>query len=86
MNAAGKDGTEGDPKEHDGSPQSALHGTEDRSQTSDVQQLYQEQLPLRHHDVVNAVVDTHSRRFAVIRAEGVVDDFTVSKVADHQNG
>ena len=86
MNATCKDGTKGDPQEHDGSPQSTLHGTEDRSQASNIQQLDQEQLPLGHHDVVNAIVDAHGGSFAIVRAEGVVDNFTVGKVADQQNG
>ena len=86
MNAAGKDGAEGDPQEHDGSPQSTLHGAEDRSQASNVQQLDQEQLPLGHHDIVNTVIDAHGGSFAIVRAKGVVHHFTVGKVADHQNG
>ena len=46
----------------------------------DVQQLNEEQLPLGHHNVVHTVIDAHSRRFTVVRAEGVVHDLTIDKV------
>ena len=85
MHTACKDGAEGDPQEHHGAPQSTLQCTEDGTQTCNVQQLDQEQLPLGHHDIVNTVVDAHSRRFAVVRAKGVVHDLTVDKVAHDQD-
>ena len=65
-------------------PQSALHGTEDGAKARNVQQLDEEQLPLGHHNVVNAVVDAHSRSFAVVRSERVVNDLAIDKVADDQ--
>ena len=82
MYAAGKDGAEGDPQEHHGTPQSTLQCTKDGAQTCNVQQLDEEQLPLGHHNVVNAIVDAHSRSFAVVRSERVVHDLTIDKVAD----
>ena len=84
VDAAGEDGAEGDPQEHHRPPQSALHGAEDGAQTCNVQQLNQEQFPLRHHDVVNAVVDADRRGFPVIRPEGVVDHFTIGQVANNK--
>ena len=85
MYAAGKDSTEGDPQEHHRTPQSALQGTEDGSQAGNVQQLNEEQLPLRHHNVVNAVVDADSRSFTVVRSERVVNDLAINKLADDQD-
>ena len=85
MHTTGKDGAEGDPQEHHGAPQSALHGTKDGAKARNVQQLDEEQLPLGHHDVVNAIVDADSRRFAVIRPKRVVNDLAVDKVAADQD-
>ena len=84
MDAAGEDGAEGDPQEHHRSPKGTLHCAEDGAQTRNIQQLDQEQLPLGHDNVVNAIVDANSRSFPVIRPEGVVNDFTISQVADDQ--
>ena len=84
MNTTCKDGAKGDPQEHHRAPQSALQSTEDRAQASDVQQLDEEQLPLRHHDVVNAIVDADSRSFTVVRSERVVNDLAIDKVANDQ--
>ena len=84
MHAAGKDGAEGDPQEHHGAPQSTLQCTKDGSQTCNVQQLDEEQLPLGHHNVVNAIVNAHSRSFAVVRSERIVNDLAIDKVADDQ--
>ena len=81
MYAAGKDGAEGDPQEHHGTPQSTLQCTKE---ARNVQQLDEEQLPLGHHNVVNAIVDAHSRSFAVVRSERVVHDLTIDKVAYDQ--
>src|SRR5699024_6164926 len=84
VDAAGKDGAEGDPQEHHRPPQRALHGAEDGAQACNVQQLDQEQFPLRHHDVVDTVVDADRGRFPVIRPEGVVDHFTIGEVANNK--
>ena len=84
MHAAGKDGAEGDPQEHHGAPQSTLQCTKNGSQTCNVQQLNEKQLPLGHHNVVNAIVDAHSRSFAVVRSERIVNDLAIDKVADDQ--
>ena len=72
MNGTGKNSTECDPQEHDRSPQSTLHGTEDRAEAGDVQQLYQEQLPCGHDNIVNAIIDRDCRGFTVIRSECIV--------------
>ena len=84
VDAAGEDGAEGDPQEHHRPPQRALHGAEDGAQACNVQQLDQEQFPLRHHDVVDTVVDADRGRFPVIRPEGVVDHFTIGEVANNK--
>ena len=84
MHTTCKDGAEGDPQEHHGTPQSTLQCTKDGAQTCNVQQLDEEQLPLGHHNVVNAIVDAHSRSFAVVRSERVVHDLTIDKVAYDQ--
>ena len=84
VDRTGKDGAEGDPQEHHGTPQSTLQSTKDGAQTCNVQQLDEEQLPLGHHNVVNAIVDAHSRSFAVVRSERVVHDLTIDKVAYDQ--
>ena len=81
VNSTCENGTKGDPKENDRSPQRALHGTEDRAQAGDVQQLYQEQLPLRKHHEVDAVVDRHCRGLTVIRREGIINDLAVCEVS-----
>ena len=82
--AAGKNGAECDPQEYDRAPEGALQGTENRAKAGDVQQLYQKQLPLRHDNVVNAIVNANCRRFTVIRAKGFVYNFTISKIAGDQ--
>ena len=82
MDATCKDGAEGDPQEDHRPPQSTLHCAEDGAEARNVQQLDEEQLPLGHHNVVNAIVDAHSRSFAVVRSERVVHDLTIDKVAD----
>ena len=86
VHAAGKDGAEGDPQEHNGPPQSALQRAEDGAKARDIQKLHKEQLPLRHDHIVNAIVDFHGRRFAVIRAKGVFNDFTIQEIAADQQG
>ena len=85
MHTTGKDGAESDPQEHHGAPQSTLHGTKDGAKARNVQQLDEEQLPLGHHDIVHAVVDAHSRRFTVVRAEGIVHDLAIDEVSAHQD-
>ena len=85
MNSTCENGTKGDPKENDRSPQRALHGTEDRAQAGDVQQLYQEQLPLRKYYEVDAIVDRDCRCLTVVRSKSVVNDFAVSKVSAYND-
>ena len=82
--AAGKDGAEGDPQKYDRAPERALKCTKDRAEAGNVQQLNQKELPLRHNDVVHAVIDAYRRSLAVIRAEGFVYDLTISKIAGDQ--
>ena len=84
MNAAGEDGSEGDPQEHHRAPQSTLHCAEYGTKARNVQQLHQKQLPLGHNDVVDTVVDADSGSFTVVRTQSVVDDFTVCKVTTDQ--
>ena len=84
MDATCKDGTKGNPQEHHGAPQSTLQCTEDGAEARNVQQLDEEQLPLGHHDVVNAIVDAHSRSFTVVRSKRVVNDLAIDKIADDQ--
>ena len=84
VNRTGKNRTEGDPQEHDGTPQSTLQGTEDGAEARDVQKLDHKQLPLRQNHIVHAIVDLDSRRFTVVRAEGLFDDATVNEVAADQ--
>ncbi len=85
MDAACKDGAEGDPQEHHRAPQSTLQRTEDWAKARDVQQLDEEQLPLGHHDVVHAVVDPDGGRLPVIRPKRVVHDLAVDEVAADQD-
>ena len=84
MDCTGKDGTEGDPQENHGAPQSAAQSAKDRAETGNVQKLDHKQLPLRQDHVVHTVVDLHSRRFTVIGAEGLFDDLAVNEVAADQ--
>ena len=84
VNRTGKNRTKGDPQEHDGTPQSTLQGTEDGAEARDVQKLDHKQLPLRQNHIVHAIVDLDSRRFTVVRAEGLFDDATVNEVAADQ--
>ena len=84
VDAAGKDGAEGDPQENHGTPQGALQRAEDRAEARDVQKLYQKQLPLRHDHVVHAVIDPDSGGLPVIRAEGFVHQLAIGEVTHHQ--
>ena len=85
MDSAGKNCTECDPQEYDRSPQCALHRSEDRAEACDIQQLDQEQFPLRHDDVVNTVVDRDRRSLTVIRSEGAVYKLAIGKVSADKN-
>ena len=85
MDAAGKDGAEGDPQEHDGPPQGTAQCAEDGAEARDVKQLDHEQLPLGQDHVVHAVVDAHGGGFTVVRAEGVFYDFAVEEVTRDQD-
>ena len=70
--AAGENRAERDPQKDDRTPERTLKRTEDRAEARDVQQLHQKQLPLRHNDVIYAVIDANRRGFPVVRTEGVV--------------
>ena len=85
VDAAGKDGAEGDPQEHDGPPQGTAQGAEDGAEARDVKQLDHEQLPLGQDHVVHAVVDAHGGGFTVVRAEGIFYDFAVEEVTRDQD-
>ena len=45
------------------------------------EELNQEQLPLWHDDVIDAIIDSDGRCFTVIRSEGAVDELTIGKIA-----
>ena len=81
MDTTGEDGTTGDPQENNRAPECTLQGTEDRAEAGDVQKLNQEQLPLWHDDVIDAIIDSDGRCFTVIRSEGAVDELTIGKIA-----
>ena len=85
--AAGKDGSEGNPEEDNRSPHRTGDGAEDRSQTGNIQQLYQKQLPGRHDNIVHTIVDRNRRGLTVIRRECVVHKLAVREIPgdqDHQ--
>ena len=85
MHSTGKNGAESDPQEYHRSPQSTLQCAENGAKAGNIQQLYQKQLPLRHHHIVNAIVDFNGRGFTVVRAKCFFNHFTVCKVANDQN-
>ena len=84
VDRTGKNRTEGDPQENHRTPQSAAQSAEDGAEARNVQKLDHKQLPLRQNHVVHAIVDLDSRRFTVVRAEGLFDDATVNEVAADQ--
>ena len=86
MHCTGKDRTKGDPQEHDGAPQSALHSAEDGTEARDVQQLDHEQLPLGKDHIVHAVVDLHSGGLAVVRPEGVFHHLAIDEITADEQG
>ena len=79
-----KDGTKGDPQEYDRSPEGTLHGTKNRSQTCDVQKLYQKQLPLWHNHIVDSVIDPDCRCLSVVRCKRILNDLTIDKIPSNQ--
>ena len=81
VHAACENSAEGDPEEYDRSPEGALHGSEDRAKTGDIQKLDEKQLPLRHDNVVHAVINTDSRSLPVIRCEGIIHDFAIDEIS-----
>ena len=84
MDAAGKNGTEDDPQIHDGAKQSTVQSTEDGAQTSDVQQLNQENFPTLHGDKVNTVIEGNGGSCPVIGTENPVYAFAVKHVTQCQ--
>ena len=84
MYGTGENSTERDPQIYNRSPESALKGTEDRAETCDVQQLDEEQLPLRHNNVIDAIVDRYSGCIAIIRSENVVNKLAVGEITADQ--
>ena len=85
MNAAGKNRAEGNPQIDDRAPLSTRKGTEDRSEARDIEQLNQEKLPFRQHNVVNTVIDGDCRRVAVIRRENVIDHLAIGEITCDQD-
>ncbi len=84
MHRTCKDGSESDPQENDRAPLSTLHGAEDRAKACDVQQLDHEELPGGKNDIVNTVVDGHSRGLPVVRRKRCIDKFAVGKVTHNK--
>ena len=81
MHSTGEHGAEGDPQEHNGSPDGTGQGAEDGAEAGNVQKLNHEQLPLGKDNVVDAVVDGDSGSLTVIRIKGIVYDFAVEQIA-----
>ena len=77
--------TESDPQEDNRAPHSAGKSSEDRTKSGDVQQLYQEQLPCRHDNVVDAIIDCDCRGLTVIRSECIVYKGAVGEVPADQD-
>ena len=85
VDSTGENGAEGDPQEHNRTPQRAAQGTENGAETGDVQQLDHKQLPLGQNHVVHAVVDLDGGRLTVIGPEGPIHQGAVDEVtADQQ--
>ena len=73
MNRTCEHSTESDPQEDYRAPHSSGKSTEDRAKSGDIQQLYQEQLPRRHDNIVDTIVDCDCRGLTIVRSECVVD-------------
>ena len=85
MHSTGKHGTKGNPQKYNRSPQRTLHRAEDGAKSGNVQKLNQKQLPCRHDDIVNAVIDRDSRCLTIVRAECIVHKQAVDKIPAYQN-
>ena len=85
MHGTGENGTEGDPQEHHGAPESTGKSTEDGAEASNVQELDKEKLPLGKNHVVHTVVDGNGGSFAIVRAKGVFHHLTIRKIADDED-
>ena len=85
MNAAGENGTEGDPQEYHGAPQSTAQSAEDGAKACDIQQLDHKQLPLRQNHIVHAIVDPNSGSLAVVGTKGILYDLAVEEVTQDQD-
>ena len=79
-----KNRTECNPQEYNRSPQCSLHSSEDWSQTSNIQQLYQEQFPLWHYHIIDTVIDPNRRCLSVIRCKSVLNHFTIDKIPSYK--
>ena len=84
MDSTGENGAEGDPQEHNRTPQRAAQGTENGAETGDVQQLDHKQLPLGQNHVVHAVIDLDSGSLTVIGPEGPIHQGAIGEVAADQ--
>ena len=84
MYTAGKDGTKGDPQEYHRPPQRTLKRAEDWAKACNIQQLHQEELPLRHDNIIDPIIYPHCRGLAVVRTEGVVYDLTIGQIPGDQ--
>ena len=84
VDSTGENGTEGDPQEHNRTPQSAAQSTEDGTQASNVQQLDHKQLPLGQNHVVHAVIDLDSGSLTIIGPEGPIHQGAIGEIAADQ--
>ena len=84
VDSTGENGTEGDPQEHNRTPQSTAQSAEDGTQASNVQQLDHEQLPLGQNHVVHAVIDLDSGSLTVIGPEGPIHQGAIGEIAADQ--
>ena len=85
MHSTGKHGTKGNPQKYNRSPQRTLHRAEDGAKSGNVQKLNQKQLPCRHDDIVNAVIDRDSRCLTIVRSEYAFYNASVEEVKECGN-
>ena len=85
VDTACKNRTKGNPKEHSRSPHSTGQSTEDRAQSSDVQQLDQEDTARSHRNIVDTIFQSVCRSLSVIdrRTETTLDIAAVNEVAEN---
>ena len=77
VHAAGENSTEYNPKINARTPESTAERTEYRTEAGDIQKLNHKYLPSRKRDVVNAVIDSHGRRWLISWLEDCVNQLAV---------